>query len=134
MAPRPKHITLEVVFERMAALGLLTQLNIVRTEGRYQASLKRQRSSAYGVAVRNTVTEALFDVLGPEPGVSWDDHLNVTVREERTYWHHAASACVFFVEPGDVIPEGDIDELDYEQYEKLRKQYELDDDDFSDLI
>lgn len=120
MTTRP---SLEYVIARLAATGRLPQLNVVQIEGgRYQASLQRGRTSAFGVSVKDTAIEAIFDALGPGYGTTWEAHLDgKPAKPETRYFYHPESDSLFTTTNGSDGRGGDplCEEISRKRYYEI---------------
>lgn len=144
---RPEGLSLDMVINRLAAIGKLTQLLLTEGEDRFTASLKGQGPRRSLWAHRDA-SEALWAALGPQHGDSWFKHLDLPegydfdgeeiIAARRIFMHHDESGCVYVAEPGCAVPPLDGgDEIDEDTYDLLALKYsggEPDTDDGSHLI
>lgn len=142
--PMPAGLTLDMVVNRLADTGRLIQFSVTKGEDRYQAALKRENSPAFWLSVTRSALESVIRALGPREGQSWQDHLKLPedydfeseeiIAARYIYMHHPESGSVFVVEPGcEIGTDGLCEEIDREDYLKLKGEYEQADD-FSHLI
>ena len=76
LAPRPSDLTLEQIIDAMARSGRVPMLILTKCDRGYQCSLQRpEKTSAFGVFIKPTASEALLAALSPDPFHSWEDHL-----------------------------------------------------------
>lgn len=141
--PLPEGLTLEMVINRLAEIGKLTQFTITKGEDRFQAALKRENSPAFWLSVTRSPLHSTLRALGPRGGQTWRAHLKLPgdydfeseeiIAARFVYMHHPESGCVFVIEPGQALETDDLcEEIDEEEYKALQAHYSGED--FSHLI
>lgn len=144
---RPEGLSLDMLINRLAVLGKLTQMLVIKGEDRFTGNLKG-KGPRWTVWAHRDATEALWAALGPQRGESWFKHLDLPegydfdceeiIAARRIFMHHDESGCVYVVEPGCNVPPPDGgDEIDEDLYDALALKYsggEPDEDDGRHLI
>lgn len=73
--PRPP-LPLDDLLEAMADRGVFQHLSVMHMgDGQFNASFRDATGKPYNVAIKGSITEAIYDALAPDYGKTWADVL-----------------------------------------------------------
>lgn len=69
-------LPLDALLEAMADRGVFQHLSVMHMgEGQFQASFRDATGKPYNVAIKTSITQAIYDALAPDHGTTWEDLL-----------------------------------------------------------
>jgi hypothetical protein len=69
-------LPLDALLEAMAGRGVFQHLSVMHMgDGQFQASFRDATGKPYNVAIKTSITQAIYDALAPDQGTTWEELL-----------------------------------------------------------